>query len=598
VPFIAAGSCEPLRVWTRLESRTRQVEFDDALAARVHDPMFLLARQWQFGEFAGEDAGSAVFATIARRITPVEPPLGASVDDGLEPAIERLPIAFPLIVRVRLGRTVLSRVDAAGAAAQGSTTPYSAGQYRALFCDVFAPTDGDPAGDLARARERTAPRTARVRAALRSSSVDGLRVLEALTTSATGSALHARLLTGLAPDHIPFVLDALESYRAWFMRTYDVPPAATGSWDAEQLEYRFETGAATPEGTVRLAAAEHVSGSLDWYGFDQVGLTSGTADRSTTDLRTVIPVPAEFPGMPKPRWWQFEDSAVDLGKMRADATDTARIVVSEFALLYGNNWFVVTCRQPVGTLAEVEGLIVTDVFGFRTLTTEKTGSAGSTWTEWDAFSLSPRPSVGPVPALASHLLLPAALPHVIDAAPHEVVALVRDETADMVWAVEQRVPDGLGGSRDGADAARRLRRELQPESMTASTSVAQALRYLAQTDVAENWIPFIPVHRPSSTRAIRLQRAALERTTPEPGSRIRPLTSILRPGVSADDQTATAYFVNEEEVTRAGVVVRGMLRRARRYDGVPVIWSARTVSSGRGGGHSGLTFDRIEQDTP
>jgi hypothetical protein len=80
--FIAAGSCEPLRVWSRLESRTRQVEFDDALAARIHDPMFLLARQWQFGEFKGEDAGSAVFASIARRITKVAPPAGGSSDDG------------------------------------------------------------------------------------------------------------------------------------------------------------------------------------------------------------------------------------------------------------------------------------------------------------------------------------------------------------------------------------------------------------------------------------------------------------------------------------------------------------------------------------
>jgi len=42
--FIAAGSCEPLRVFARLEPRLREVEFDDALAARVCDPMFLLAR--------------------------------------------------------------------------------------------------------------------------------------------------------------------------------------------------------------------------------------------------------------------------------------------------------------------------------------------------------------------------------------------------------------------------------------------------------------------------------------------------------------------------------------------------------------------------
>ena len=81
MPFIDAGSCEPLRVWSRLEPRPREIDFDDALAARIHDPMFMLGRQWQFGEFAGEDGGSAVFATLARSVTPVVA-AGAGSDDG------------------------------------------------------------------------------------------------------------------------------------------------------------------------------------------------------------------------------------------------------------------------------------------------------------------------------------------------------------------------------------------------------------------------------------------------------------------------------------------------------------------------------------
>ena len=58
----------------------------------------------------------------------------------------------------------------------------------------------------------------------------------------------------------------------------------------------------------------------------------------------MIPAPAEFAGMPNPRWWQFEDAAVDLGTFRAQATDLAKIVVAEFALVYGNNWLVVPVR--------------------------------------------------------------------------------------------------------------------------------------------------------------------------------------------------------------------------------------------------------------
>ena len=69
--FIDYQTCEPLRVWNRLEPRSREVEFDTALAAQVHDPLWMLTRQWMIGEFKGEDAGSAVLAKLARRLTPV-----------------------------------------------------------------------------------------------------------------------------------------------------------------------------------------------------------------------------------------------------------------------------------------------------------------------------------------------------------------------------------------------------------------------------------------------------------------------------------------------------------------------------------------------
>ena len=46
--------------WIRLEPRSRNAEMDASLQARVYDPLWMLARQWQFGEFEGEDNGSPV----------------------------------------------------------------------------------------------------------------------------------------------------------------------------------------------------------------------------------------------------------------------------------------------------------------------------------------------------------------------------------------------------------------------------------------------------------------------------------------------------------------------------------------------------------
>jgi len=48
--------------WLRLEPRNRDTEMNTSLQARIYDPLWMLTRQWQFGEFQGEDNGSPVTA--------------------------------------------------------------------------------------------------------------------------------------------------------------------------------------------------------------------------------------------------------------------------------------------------------------------------------------------------------------------------------------------------------------------------------------------------------------------------------------------------------------------------------------------------------
>jgi hypothetical protein len=45
-------------LYVRLEPRCRSNDFARGLEARTADPLWMLARQWQTGEFQGEDAGS------------------------------------------------------------------------------------------------------------------------------------------------------------------------------------------------------------------------------------------------------------------------------------------------------------------------------------------------------------------------------------------------------------------------------------------------------------------------------------------------------------------------------------------------------------
>ena len=51
-------------MWNRLEGRPRTHNFDKALKAEVRDALWMLCKQWQMGEFKGEDAGSPVFYRI------------------------------------------------------------------------------------------------------------------------------------------------------------------------------------------------------------------------------------------------------------------------------------------------------------------------------------------------------------------------------------------------------------------------------------------------------------------------------------------------------------------------------------------------------
>jgi hypothetical protein len=67
------------------------VGIEEGLAARVHDPLWLLARQWQLGEFGGKDAGTPAVVQVAGTTTPVNAWRGAqqttwsTLDAGLAP---------------------------------------------------------------------------------------------------------------------------------------------------------------------------------------------------------------------------------------------------------------------------------------------------------------------------------------------------------------------------------------------------------------------------------------------------------------------------------------------------------------------------------
>ena len=70
-----------ITTWTRLETRQRTDDLDVSLAARVHDPLWLLARQWQLGELRGHDAGTPVGVVVRASSGRLDRYLVGGVDD-------------------------------------------------------------------------------------------------------------------------------------------------------------------------------------------------------------------------------------------------------------------------------------------------------------------------------------------------------------------------------------------------------------------------------------------------------------------------------------------------------------------------------------
>jgi hypothetical protein len=108
------------------------------------------------------------------------------------------------------------------------------------------------------------------------------------------------------------------------------------------------------------------------------------------------------------------------------------------------------------------------------------------------------------------------------------------------------------------------------------------IAYVLGATVPKNWIPFIPVHAEDSVSEIRLQRARMAGGDPPRGWVLR------EPG--------SPYFVEEEEVPRAGVYVERYWQRTRW--GRTFVWIGRRKTAGKGEGWSQLVFDQIVDMQP
>ncbi len=578
--YAAAKAIKPsLTVWSRLEVQPTSPDYTQALAAGVADPLWFLTRQWQFGELAAEDAGSPIDvrveaeeAVLSRYL---DGPLAANPEGR---AVDYAPSRYPLE----------AMVEAEPPAQAGALNGLWAAQQFLRLLAAAGLDDGVSGvaafafkvqGDVDRTLD---PKGADWADLVAGEAVDGHKLAVAI-----GKA-------GGVPEGVadqPGLKALCLEWLDWYLG--GLPAERAQAWRPNRLEYALATSTGKSGGKEDLLIAEeYADGKLDWYSFDLADRPTLGGDRTTRQIKLnpMLPSPARFGGMPSDRFWEFEDGRVNLAQVTAGPTDIGRMLLLEFALAFGNDWFVIPVELPVGSIFRITRFTVTDTFGVTSPVGRATDAAGA---PWRMFELTRTDG-----ARSDAFLLAPTIDARLEGDAIEEVALFRDEMANMAWAVERKVAGVMGLPVDRyQEAAQRA----ASQHFADLRGVTAELVYRVSTSVPEHWLPLVPVAKQGSPLAqfgIELERRAMLRHEAD-GTRvpIYPKGQLLRTDLNQPASDEPAMRLEDEEAPREGVVLTRKAQFTRGIGGERLHWIGRGKSAGKGEGASGLRHDiRLRKD--
>ena len=519
--------------------------------ARLADPAWLLGRQWQFGELIGENAGSVVSVGVRSQALPVTAWAPLPPDDDRLDAVVWRPWREGALLE-ELVQDVSDRGFGDGVRQRA--------RAGAQLADVLRDAGADAAADALAERYPLGPGVealdavgARLLSVLGGSVADGRVVL---------ADLDAAEPAWVAADQDPAaVRDALMRWREWLVGD----PDSGGAWSTERLEYRFALRFGDDEDAVFARGTQFGSASVRWSDLEWVpGLRAvlpvdaPSGAPLVTDA-TMLATPLRYPGMPADRYWQLEDGRVDLSVIEAQPTDLARLCLAEFAMTSGDDWLGVPVDGLLGAINRVERVVLTDDFGDEVEVAELADPA------FTMFRMSAREG-GSSPGV----VLPPVAADILVGEPLEEVLFLRDEMANMAWAIELTVQGASGDPRPrGSEPLPPP--DPWPEGLTEEERV-----YRLQTPVPAHWIPLVPV-------ALRPGQISLRK-----GALLRGDAPVLPVGVTLEP---TPLTFPGEEIPREGVALGAVPALARRANGRYVTWVAYRMRTGRGEASSRLAWD-------
>ncbi len=616
--------------FARIETSPISPQLDDGLSAPLADPLWLIGRQWQFNELRGEDAGTPISVDLDVNASPIDRfapgPLATlaeavSLDDGGPPVELRVEAEPALAAHARLdgeaGLNLLRRARAKG-------LPGLVALLRTPAFALDLPQPEDPHSDVLGQQWHLL---------LAGRSISAAKVATVLAPERGGDG-HLAALPGawaLPAGEEGDALAVLDAWLQWLDTLVQEGPADNASWRKERFEYAFSLYAKGRSRDVALRADEYTDGHVDWHSF--IAESEGPANvapppEPIKKIRDALPVPVRYPGMPADRFWEFEDARVNFAGVESSPASVVRMVMTEFGLAYGNDWFLLPVDLPVGALYDLSGFKVRDNFGVESVVLSSDNErlpAPVPATPWRMFELATRGAVAP--EVKDTLCLPDTLSGTLEGAPLEELLLVRDEMANLAWGIERRVQGTSGEPLD---------RKLEADHLAFRQRLPEApddplLVYRLATHVPAHWIPLVPKGDGGALRftvtlkrggmarfysvepalmadpayadfiaLLRLQDDFIEEAAVENGVQmfvLHPRGRLLKvdPGAKGPALAVDSLAVAEEEVPRAGAIVKRSFQYARTSDGRAYLWIGRSKTTGTGESNSGLSFDSVRK---
>ena len=625
----------------KIETHARKADYSDALSFEISDPLWTLGRQWQFGRFQANNCGSAVQTKINVRKRDIccsvnkhgdkmplyswgfDPSTEKENLPPLEYEVERRPRKIDLYARVESAQHFLGMK----ALLKEKDTLLKA-LVAAFPLDPIIPEDAD---SLEETTIRANTKLDKFYRYYKSRCFDGYKLY--LANKIPSSSNQKRM------D------DALKEYKEWFRKKY-LPDVATDLfWNDKKLGY--EVGMYSDD-TLYVAEDYH-TGRLSWYSFDyREWLDRGSYGPSEWKTLTAIPTSATFPAAPNRRLWEFENRRVQFNDWRNDDTSAlASSVILQYTMMYSNDWMIVPLETEVGCVLNVDSIEVKDSFG-RTFTIRDSAEQADArkdnyWKKehsfinhWAMFTNADLDAYTYERFDSDHgLLCPPTLQRVEQGAPVEEVQFLRDEMANMVWGIEERVSDGCGSSLDSRSHSDKVIAIIDEERRVDDSDVIRPkdadYSFLIENRVPLHWIPFIPEKVPPKKEMDfgQIDIAPIDPTTGEVqgpqvleldviGSQrnevagrdivfrrgrmpiwydndyrpVLPSSQLLAVTKTTDGKTIPRY-IYEEEIQGYGTKVGLYPQRTRWFNGTSYTWLGYEKKISGTQANSGLMFDAL-----